>query len=98
MFNLPCDIFIFKAWEILGLAVEKEMQYEQAAECYEKAWKLEFEASAPIGFKYAFCLLKTKKATQAIDVCEKILDLYPDYPRIRDEILKKAYLMVKSFT
>jgi tetratricopeptide repeat protein 21B len=25
-----------QAWEILGLAMEKEMNYENAAECYEK--------------------------------------------------------------
>jgi len=86
-----------QAWEILGLAVEKESLYDQAAECYEKAWKLEFEASATVGFKYAFCLLKIKNAVGAVDVCEKVLDQYPDYPRIRDEILKKALLQVRNF-
>jgi hypothetical protein len=27
---------------------------------------------------------------QAIDVCELVLAQYPDYPRISEEILKKA--------
>ena len=47
------------------------MEYQQASECYKEAWKLEFEASATVGFKYAFTLLKTKQAMQAVDVCEK---------------------------
>ena len=65
-------------------------------ECYEKAWKLEFEASAAAGFKLAFCYLKCRKFVEAIDVCEIVLELYPDYPRIREEILKKAILGVRS--
>ncbi len=33
-----------------------------------QAWKLEFEASAPMGFKYAYCLLKNKQMVDAIDI------------------------------
>ena len=65
-------------------------------ECYEKSWKLEFEASAAAGFKLAFCYLKCRKFVEAIDVCETVLDQYPEYPRIREEILKKAVLGIRS--
>ena len=61
-----------------------------------QAWKLEFEASATVGFKLAFTYLKTKKFVSAIDVCEKVLAQYPEYPRIRDEILVKAQLCFRS--
>ncbi len=81
-----------QAWEILGLVMEKEQSYDKAAECYERAWKLEFEASAPVGFKLAFCYIKAKPAryVEAIDVCEKVLAQFPDYPRIKEEILRKC--------
>jgi len=79
-----------QAWEILGLIKEKEANYEMASDCYEKAWKLEFEASATVGFKLAFCYLKCREFVKAVDVCEAVLAQYPDYPRIADEILKKA--------
>eukprot|EP00602_Paraphysomonas_sp_CaronLab_P010909 CAMPEP_0185029768 /NCGR_PEP_ID=MMETSP1103-20130426/16260_1 /TAXON_ID=36769 /ORGANISM="Paraphysomonas bandaiensis, Strain Caron Lab Isolate" /LENGTH=1358 /DNA_ID=CAMNT_0027564631 /DNA_START=156 /DNA_END=4232 /DNA_ORIENTATION=- len=79
-----------QAWEILALAMEKEMDYRNAADCYEKAWKLEFEASATVGFKLAFNYLKCNMNVEAIDICEKVLALYPDYPRIRVEILQRA--------
>ncbi len=81
-----------QAWEILGLVMEKEQSYERATECYERAWKLEFEASAPVGFKLATCYMKCKPArhVDAIDICEKVLAQYPDYPRIREEILRKC--------
>jgi len=96
-----------------------------------QAWKLEFEASATVGFKLAFNYLKCSKHVEAIDICEKVLyrntlklifqwiehsllilaclitiifvlscvvvlccgqvlGQYPDYPRIREEILVKA--------
>jgi hypothetical protein len=40
--------------------------------------------------------LKTKKFVAAIDVCEAVLAQYPDYPRIKDEILKKAQLSIRA--
>jgi|TARA_B100000482_G_scaffold122256_2_gene88396 tetratricopeptide repeat protein 21B len=43
-----------------------------------------------VGFKLAFNYLKAKRHVEAIDVCNKILNLYPDYPKIRKEILEKA--------
>ncbi|TMW56987.1 hypothetical protein Poli38472_002912 [Pythium oligandrum] len=80
-----------KAWELLGLIMEKEQSYIDAAECYQEAWSCEGEASASIGFKLAFNYLKAKKFVQTVDVCHKVLDQYPDYPKIRKEILEKAY-------
>ena len=69
-----------------------------ALSCFSfQAFKLEFEASAPMGFKYAYCLYKNKQHVEAIDVCEKILAMYPDYPRIRDEILKKCISGIRNF-
>ncbi|POM60252.1 hypothetical protein PHPALM_30915 [Phytophthora palmivora] len=80
-----------KAWELLGLVMEKEQSYIDAAECYQEAWTCEGEASAAIGFKLAFNYLKAKKLVLAVDVCNKVLDQYPDYPKIRKDILEKAY-------
>jgi tetratricopeptide repeat protein 21B len=51
---------------------------------------LEFEASASVGFKLAFCYLKSKQLVEAINICEVVLGQYADYPRITDEILRKA--------
>jgi tetratricopeptide repeat protein 21B len=73
------------------LVMEKEQSYEDAAQSYEKAWKCEGEASATIGFKLAFNYLKGKRYVEAIDVCNKVLEKYPDYPKIDTEILLKAY-------
>lgn len=80
-----------KAWELLGLIMEKEQSYIDAAECYQEAWTCEGEASASIGFKLAFNYLKAKRFVSAVDMCHKVLDQYPDYPKIRKEILEKAY-------
>lgn len=80
-----------KTWETMGLVMEKEQSYQDAGESYEKAWKCEGEASATIGFKLAFNYLKAKRYVDTIDVCNKVLDKYPDYPKIRTDILEEAY-------
>ncbi|KAJ3084734.1 Tetratricopeptide repeat protein 21B [Rhizoclosmatium hyalinum] len=79
-----------KAYEYLGYIMEKEASYKDAADSYTSAWKLERESNASIGFKLAFNYLKAKKFVEAIEVCHKVLKMYPDYPKIRKEILDKA--------
>mmetsp|Transcript_27663 Transcript_27663/g.58304 ORF Transcript_27663/g.58304 Transcript_27663/m.58304 type:complete len:158 (-) Transcript_27663:367-840(-) len=79
-----------KAWEFMGVVKEKESAYRDAASCYENAWKYENEASAAVGYKLSFNYLKAKKYVDAIDVCHKVLKLYPDYPRIQNDVLEKA--------
>ena len=34
--------------------------------------------------------MKAKRYTDAIDVCHEILEKYPNYPKIRKEILEKS--------
>lgn len=85
-----------QAWEVLGLVMEKESNYDLSAECYGKAFKLQFEASASVGFKLAFSHLKCKQYVQSIDVCETVLNAYPNYPRITEEILQKAQASIRT--
>merc|ERR1711988_1770118 len=72
-----------KAWEFLGVVKEREMSYENA-------WMYENEASAAVGYKLSFNYLKAKKYVEAIDVCHKVLTQYPDYPKIKSDVLEKA--------
>lgn len=116
------------AWELMGVIMEKEQSYKDAAECYEKSWDFEHQvremvccdrmhrsvdinvllspsligidgspwtippsqASASVGFKLAFNYLKAKRFVEAIDISNKVLAQYPDYPKIRKEILERA--------
>lgn len=84
------------AWEHMGLIMERECAYKDAAEYYEAAWKYESNASAPIGYKLAFNYLKAKRYIEAVNVCHKVIKLFPDYPRIRDDILMKARMAMRS--
>mmetsp|Transcript_21379 Transcript_21379/g.35120 ORF Transcript_21379/g.35120 Transcript_21379/m.35120 type:complete len:250 (+) Transcript_21379:99-848(+) len=79
-----------KAWERLGHIKEKETAYKDAAENYEWAWKYSKESSPAIGYKLAFNYLKADRLVDAIDVCNKVLEKYPGYPKIRKEVLNKA--------
>ncbi|KAJ3117392.1 Tetratricopeptide repeat protein 21B [Phlyctochytrium bullatum] len=84
-----------KAWEYLGFIMEKEASYKDAAENYENSWKLERESNPSIGYKLAFNYLKAKRNVEAIEVCHKILQMYPDYPKIRKEVLEKARSLLR---
>lgn len=79
-----------KAYEYMGFIMEKEQSYKDAATNYELAWKYSHQASPAIGFKLAFNYLKDKKFVDAIEVCHSVLMEYPNYPKIREEILEKA--------
>ena len=79
-----------RAWEHMGHIMEKEHSYIDAAEHYQNAWHFQHEASATVGYKLAFNYLKAKKYVDAINVCHKVLKQFPDYPRMRKDILDKA--------
>eukprot|EP00798_Chlamydomonas_sp_ICE-L_P019308 gene19309-25961_t len=84
-----------KAWEYMGAIMEREQAYKDAAEHYEAAWKHENQASAVVGYKLAFNYLKAKRFVEAIDVCHKVIKAFPDYPKIRKDILEKARMGLK---
>lgn len=90
-YNKSCS----KAWETIGMVMEKEQSYRDAADCYERSWTLENEASAVVGFKLAFNYLKAEKHVPAIEVCNKVLLKHPNYPKIKDEILSRAYASLR---
>jgi tetratricopeptide repeat protein 21B len=43
-----------------------------------------------VGYKLAFNYLKAKRYVDAIDVCHKVIKAFPEYPKIRKDILEKA--------
>ena len=77
-----------KAKELLGSIKERENNHKEASAYYEAAWNLSHSAS--VGFRLAFNYLKENKFLQAIDVSKQVLKRYPDYPRIKKEILEKS--------
>nr|XP_036870432.1 tetratricopeptide repeat protein 21A isoform X2 [Manis javanica] len=85
-YNKSC----YRAYEYMGFITEKELSYVDAAANYELAWKYSHHANPGIGFKLAFNYLKGKRFVEAIEVCHHVLTKYPDYPKIREEILEKA--------
>lgn len=43
-----------------------------------------------MGFKLGFNYLKAKRYVEAIDICHQVLDKFPNYPKIKKEIMDKA--------
>ncbi|KAI2660900.1 Tetratricopeptide repeat protein 21B [Labeo rohita] len=67
-----------KSWLLLA-----DIYIQDAAMNYEMAWKYSNQTNPTIGYKLAFNYLKAKRHVDAIDVCHKVLDAHPNYPRIR---------------
>uniref|UniRef100_A0A914RFP5 Tetratricopeptide repeat protein n=1 Tax=Parascaris equorum TaxID=6256 RepID=A0A914RFP5_PAREQ len=47
------------------------------------------------GYKLAYNYLKCRKFFDSIDVCHRVLALYPNYPRIKREIMDKARASIR---
>lgn len=85
-----------KAWELVGLIYEREQSYKDAAQNYEKAWELCNQANPAVGYRLAFNYLKAKRYVEAINVCNVVLEKSPDYPKIRKEVLEKAWQSLRT--
>ena len=79
---------------IADMAVSEGARLE-AAEYYQKAWKLSNESSPSLGFKLATNHLKLGKLVDAIDVCNKVLTRYPDYPLIQENVLNVCMMLLR---
>lgn len=79
-----------KAEEFMGLIKEKESSYIDASAHYEKAFNLTSQKNLAIGYRLAFNYLKAKRYIESLDICNKILKIAPDYPKVQNEILAVA--------
>ena len=90
-YNMSCT----RAHEYLGHVRERDGDFKGAAECYEKAWRFEKQSNPSMGYKLAFVYLRAKRYFDSIDICHVILQKYPQYPKIRKEVLEKARACIK---
>nr|PNR30269.1 hypothetical protein PHYPA_026585 [Physcomitrium patens] len=91
-YNKECS----KAWELLGWIMEKNHSYPEAVGFYENAWKCLKESSPAVGYRLAYMYLKDKRHIEAIIVCQKVLQISPNYPKIKKDILEKARVCVRA--
>ena len=84
-----------QAWETIGDIMEKEQDYVSACECYEKCWNLKQKWNASIGYKLASSYMKLDRQVDAICVCEKVLIEYPEFTKMKDDILDQCILTLR---
>ncbi|TGZ63953.1 hypothetical protein CRM22_006632 [Opisthorchis felineus] len=91
-YNRSC----IKAYEFTGYVMEKEQNFHEAARNYELAWNISNKNNPSIGYKLAHARLKARQLLGAIEVCLQVLAVYPNYPRIKTDVLDKARLQVRT--
>uniref|UniRef100_A0A915PRR2 Tetratricopeptide repeat protein 21B n=1 Tax=Setaria digitata TaxID=48799 RepID=A0A915PRR2_9BILA len=85
-----------KAFEYTGYLCEREQKWIDAAANYNEAWRLSKHRNPSIGYKLAYNYLKCRKLFECIEVCHRVLELYPNYPRIKREIMDKARAAIRT--
>jgi tetratricopeptide repeat protein 21B len=76
--------------------MERANEYRQAAEYYRQAWILGSESDLSLGYKVAVCLFRDRQYIESIDTCHRVLRVDANYPRIRREILEKAWMSLRA--
>lgn len=84
-----------KAYELFGVLSEKE-NIRTATVYYDLAWRYGGKTKPNIGYKLAYNYMKIKRYADAIDICQQVLKVHPDYPSIKKEILDKCRNNLKS--
>ncbi|XP_055385031.1 tetratricopeptide repeat protein 21B-like [Condylostylus longicornis] len=79
-----------KAYEFQGYIAEKEQSYKNAASAYDNAWRFGGKSKPQIGYKLAQNHMKVKKYADAVDICQQVLKIHPDYHAIRKDIMDKC--------
>jgi len=85
-----------KAEELMGLIKEKEKAYVDAAEHYERAFKMSSNKNAAVGFRLAFNYMKASRYVDTINVSKEILKVHPDFPKVSTELIEKARSMIRN--
>ncbi|XP_011499616.1 PREDICTED: tetratricopeptide repeat protein 21B-like [Ceratosolen solmsi marchali] len=93
---LQHNVTCVRAHELSGHISEKEQSYREAATKYAQAWKYGGKFKLNIGYRLAYCYLKSKQYANAIDVCYEVLKINPDYPRIKKDILEKSMHNIRT--
>lgn len=79
-----------KAYELSAQLSEKDQIFRIAAMHYDLAWRYGGKSKPTIGYKLAFNHMKNKRYAEAIDVCQQVLKLHPDYAAMKRDILDKC--------
>ncbi|XP_054721397.1 tetratricopeptide repeat protein 21B-like [Uloborus diversus] len=91
-YNKSCT----KAYDFYGYIAEKDQNYLDAVKNYEKAWLLTSKSNPVIGYKLAYNNMKAKRYAESIEVCQLVLAKYPNYPKIKKEILDRSRTCLRS--
>lgn len=84
-----------KAEELMGLIKEKEKAYVDAADHYQRAFTMSNKKNGGVGFRLAFNYLKANRFVDAIDVGKDILKVYPNFPKVKSDIIDKARIQIR---
>lgn len=79
-----------KAYELAGMCNEKAGTHVVASENYAIAWRLTGTPKPSIGYRLALNYMKLRRFADAIDVCQQVLRLHPDFVMIRKDVLDKC--------
>ena len=76
-----------RAWDLQGTCLEAQGDARGAADSYSRAWRLMRGGNPAFGYRLAWNLLKSAQYVDAVDVGLQVLAKFPDYPRIKEDVV-----------
>ncbi|XP_074604328.1 tetratricopeptide repeat protein 21B-like [Brevipalpus obovatus] len=92
LYNKSC----VKGYKYMGYIFDKCQSHKEAIHNYEIAWKLQDNNNPSIGYKLSMDYMKLKRYVDAIDIARSIVEKYPDFPRIRKDVIDKCRNFLKN--
>lgn len=86
------NIAQIQAYEFFGIIFEKENNFKEACNYFEKAWEFSIQNNAKIGYKLAVCYLNNRNPIKAVNICNEVIKKYPNYPITELCAKAKTYL------
>lgn len=75
--------------------MEKEQAFDDAVKYYESAWLLS-KGSPSVAYRLAYNYMKANKYQDAILMCQAALNEWPTFNKLKNEVLYKAQLKLRS--
>ena len=83
-------------WDLSAKWYIKNKLFNEAANSLNISWKLNNKSNPEIGYKLAYCLLKSNRIDESILICKEVLEIIPIYKDLKENILIPAYKKLKS--
>lgn len=73
-----------------GIVAEKMQMHQNAAKCFQSAWKICGHSKSYVGYRLAYNYMKDRNFSEAMEICHQVLAQHEDFHVICKDILDRC--------